>query len=483
MAIIFQILAAILALFFIFLTYMNTKTWRWLHVTVMFFVFAASMAFCFYAAMVLKTRAAWIKLHDDLERQVQTTTEQLDLIMRGDPKDIARTKPSVASLREDLGRTILDRGRVWRGCTPAFNADGTVTVSTVPPADPNLPAPPARKNNIAPKTILHVFREASQPNGMTLPAAYIGEFEVSAATDATATLFSTMPLSPDQVAAGRAGGTWTLYESCPADGHEWFAGQTNEQLAALLPGNPQDPQYQKLIESYVRDGQRGEETDPPENIWFEVKFLQPVTVPVDAPNAMTSFEAGAAEPLFPFNSDGQALLQRLRRAEEGKPAESVTFGPSLGQVPTAVLDQQTAEALVAEGKAEKVRPIFRRKLNDYEQKLHAIYLRMLDINSRGRQLTIDNQATVATTEKASQQAMLVEELKGKLNDDLAKARFEQAELKKYSDALDARLAAVQTQLSDLYKSNKAISRELVKLNDDLTREIDRRTRESTASNP
>ena len=44
-AIIFQVLGAVLALFFIFLTYMNTKTWRWVHVTIMFLVFVAASRF------------------------------------------------------------------------------------------------------------------------------------------------------------------------------------------------------------------------------------------------------------------------------------------------------------------------------------------------------------------------------------------------------------------------------------------------------
>ena len=55
-AIIFQVLGAVVALFVIFLTYMSTKTWRWVHVTFMFLVFVASFTFCIYAAMVLKTR-------------------------------------------------------------------------------------------------------------------------------------------------------------------------------------------------------------------------------------------------------------------------------------------------------------------------------------------------------------------------------------------------------------------------------------------
>src|SRR5215218_1385058 len=101
-AIIFQVLGALAALFFIFLTYMSTKTWRWLHVTATFFVFGATVAFCIYAAMTLKTRAAWIKLHDSLEKQLTTAQDELQKVSRGDLKDVEDKTPSVLSLREEL---------------------------------------------------------------------------------------------------------------------------------------------------------------------------------------------------------------------------------------------------------------------------------------------------------------------------------------------------------------------------------------------
>src|SRR5947207_2310791 len=127
-AIIFQVLGAVVALFVIYLTYMNTKTWRWVHVTFTFLVFAASVAFCVYAAMTLKTRAAWIKLHDNLEKQVAKTQAEVEQVTRGDPKDVEGKTASLFSVREELGRTILDRGRVWRGCMPSINRQtGAIT--------------------------------------------------------------------------------------------------------------------------------------------------------------------------------------------------------------------------------------------------------------------------------------------------------------------------------------------------------------------
>src|SRR5262249_50075651 len=148
----------------------------------------------------------------------------------GDLKDIEGKTESLIGLREEIARITLDRGRVWRGCSPAGlnRQTGAITVNTSPPPDPNNPAPVApKKNNIQPKTILHVFREGqtSQDSGPIVPVAYIGEFRVAAQpapTDTTITLEATMPLSPEQVQSAQAPGTWVLYETAPVDGHEWF---------------------------------------------------------------------------------------------------------------------------------------------------------------------------------------------------------------------------------------------------------------------
>src|SRR5262245_3002315 len=137
--IIFQALAALLALFVIFLTYMSTKTWRWVHVTFMFLVFVASFVFCIYAAMVLKTRAKWIKDHDSLESQLMKANDEIERTTRGDLKDIEGKVESLVGLREEIARITIDRGRVWRGCSPAGlnRQTGAITVNTSPQPDPN----------------------------------------------------------------------------------------------------------------------------------------------------------------------------------------------------------------------------------------------------------------------------------------------------------------------------------------------------------
>jgi hypothetical protein len=491
--IIVQGLAALVVVFFFILTYLNTKTWQWLHVTATFLVFAASLAFCVYAAMTLKTRAKWIKEHDDVEKRLATTSEELERVTRGDPLDVDGKTPSVYSVREDLARLVLDRGRVWRGCMPNINRQtGAVTVAISPPADPNNPtAAPAKKHNIADKTIVHVFREEIRPDPtnperpMVVPVAYVGEFQAAnPITDQTLTLQATIPLSQEQIATGQAQGTWSLYEVAPVDGHQWITGSLEERrnvfanaAGASFERIPQQ-QADKLVDSYVRDGtDEVKDTDSPENIWYEVKFTQEYEVTVDAP-VVASLDAE------PFNSEGQAVLEALRRGganpdEAGK----VKFGPAEGQIHTAVLDQQTAQSLIDRGVATLEKKIYRRPLNDYERKLRSINERITEINSRLRQLDLDKKSMITATEKANEQQAAIDELKGKINDDLTKVKYEVAELQKYSGALSDRLTAVQKELSQLYVSNKALARELARLTVEITEQADRRGREATARVP
>jgi hypothetical protein len=497
--IIFQVLAALVVLFFIYLTYMNTKTWRWLHVTMLFLVFVASFAFCVYAAMTLKTRAKWIKDHDTLEKQLADTERQLELTTRGDPNDVEGKTDSLFSLREQLARVVLDRGRVWSGCVPNINRQtGAVAVQTSPPADPNNPTPtPPKKHNIQAKTIVHAFREAEfrdpqNPEKVTIvPASYIGEFRATPINDQAVGLEPTMPpLAPEQLNAGLAPGTWALYETMPVDGHQWFVGEKPEQRAAAILGAAQvsgqfdraplpQPLLDQLIAPYVKDGQPATDTDPPENIWYEVKFDQEFELVVDAP-VVNSVDAE------PFNTEGQAVQPRLRRQDETpEDAGKVVFGPKEGQIQTAILDQQTVESLFERGicKREEAKKIYRRKLTDYERKFRSIKERTVEIDARKTQLDLDNKAMLAATAKAQEQQKLVEELKGKVNEDLGKVRYESTELEKYLTALGSRLTAVQTELSQLYRSNKAISRELAELTTRLTDEIDRRSGSATALAP
>jgi hypothetical protein len=465
--IIFQVLGVLLALFFIFLTYMNTKSWRWVHVTFTFFVFVASIVFLMYAAMALKTRSTWIRLHDTLAREVDKENRAVALLRDGDPNDL-EGKDSVTTARHELAREVIDRGRVWRETVPTIGADNSINVSTTPPVDPNVAAGAAAaptKNDIAKNAILYVFRETMDPaTGRKLPTSYLGEFRVEAATDTSVQLVPTLPLTQQQGQEIRTPNTtWTLYEVEPLDGYEFYAGLDEAALRNLLPQaamgvTPQ--KYEQILQQYVRTGQEATDTDPPENVWIELKFIKTHTVQVDAA-AMLETLSGS-----PYDTLGQAQIVKLAAGEAAE------FSP--GDI--AIFDKQTAEDLVASGVAEKVRLLYFRRLHDYEREFHLAYQRTTELANRLKDLQRDIDTIKLATDKANMQIALQEADKTKLNDDVEKAQFEQAELDKYAQALVAQLGAVRSRVNQLYRSNKALSKELTAITTRLTNEINTRSK-------
>jgi hypothetical protein len=466
-------LGVLLALFFIFLTYMNTKTWRWLHVTMTFFVFAAGVTFCVYAAMTMKTRLNWLKYHDEKQAAVDKVAAELELVTRGDIKDVEGKIQSITSVRAELARTILDRGRVWRQLASTPAADGTITLSTVPPQDPNAPAAVAPvPHNLKVKDVVFAFGETANADGIIVPSAYLGEYQVTAVAETSITVAPLLQ-SPEQAALARTpNATWTLFEVSPIDGHNWFAGLDEAALKALIPQPAGLPpaEYQKLIDQYVQDGKDTDETAPVENLWIEVEFTQAQQVPVDAASA-NSVDTN------PFDPNGLAVLDRVRRAKPGDAPASVDFEPG----DKAIFDKETADGLIGSGVAKLVRRIYRRRLNDYELRFHAIQARMIEIAGHLRTIQQDKAASEAFTAQALVQEKELKDKQTNLDDDIAKAKFERDELNKYSAALAARLATVQSELSQLYRSNKALSRELAETSARLIEENERKTKAATAS--
>src|SRR4051812_21305239 len=124
--VIVQILAVVAILFFCFITYMNTKTWRATHVTFLFLVFGAAMTFSVYASLILKTRKAWQKITKELVEREEKDEENVKLVIGG-----TSAAPGLVAWREALRREMIDRGRVWRDCA-------VTSVNKQPPAAGSL---------------------------------------------------------------------------------------------------------------------------------------------------------------------------------------------------------------------------------------------------------------------------------------------------------------------------------------------------------
>src|SRR6478672_10978735 len=100
--VIVQILAVVLILFFCFVTYMNTKTWRATHVTFLFLVFGAAMTFSVFASLIQKTRKAWQKINVELETRENKAAVAVKEELWGVKGDAS--KPGLAAWREAVRR-------------------------------------------------------------------------------------------------------------------------------------------------------------------------------------------------------------------------------------------------------------------------------------------------------------------------------------------------------------------------------------------
>ncbi|HUE71951.1 MAG TPA: hypothetical protein VMP01_13780 [Pirellulaceae bacterium] len=507
-ALIFQILGGLLAIFFIFVTVMNTKTWRWLHVTALFLVFAATIGFMPLAAMSLATQFNWTKAHATLTKRLDDTEKQYRDIVEGDPASADGVKTSLTHLRGEYSRFIIDRGRVFRQCVPTLNpADGTVTVQfplvaiapaagaaapgAAPPADPAAappadaaaaaaPAAPAGAQlSIKVQEVLYAFMELPSQTDppMALPVYYIGQFEVTAAAGQTLTLRRTLPAQP--VVPVELQGSWMLCETLPIDLHESFdfpPEQRDAELARLFPiatlqgmGVSQE-RYNRMLEEYRRDGQVAQETDPPENVWIRVEFLQDHSIVVDAGAPVSPITDQIFDPL------GQAQVPRLQR---GGPVE-------FKKGETAIFDSETANTLLNNGiakLAEGQPRIFRRKLNNYDNAFSSLNRRFRETNDAEVTVTRHMAEIQAALARTDEQITLLEADKAMLAVDLDKVAHERDELAKYQSTLQAKLAETRAELSRLYNANLQLQRELKEVSDRLTEEIEARVRQATASSP
>src|SRR5204863_2631141 len=109
-AIIFQILGVICALFFIFLTVMNFKSWRWLHALTTFAVFCAVVTFMVHASLVMKTRLAWIESVAKFKEANEKQEKNVLKVVSGDVADPASLVTSLTYYRNELARALVDRG-------------------------------------------------------------------------------------------------------------------------------------------------------------------------------------------------------------------------------------------------------------------------------------------------------------------------------------------------------------------------------------
>jgi hypothetical protein len=478
-----QIIGGVLALFFIFLLVMCWKTWRVLHILSALFVFAAACTFLAFASMVLKTHAAWRKPYETHKVAIEKQEVEQIKLLQGDLSAVQQGEESIRSARAKLNDEVLDRGRVWRECTPMAAVNPvTFKVRTVPASQPQGQA--SEPSGIAERMLLYVFAEKESKDGWKVPGYYLGEYAVTEATDTEVTVTSLLPLDPDQIQRIQQGGaTWALYEVMPVDSHEAFAemdaterrlvGMSKDALAEYFPNvfNWPPEQYDKFLDAFARFNRDVTDEDSPDDTWVLIKFLRKHSIPVDSDTPQSLLEGEARY----FDSSGRALEARLRRGDDG----NVTF--EVGD--SGFFDLDTANALIDDGVCEKVRPVYRRQLHDYARFFRETYYRHRELDESILRQRRDTEILVGLKNNVAAQAAAKQAEMDKLASDLVGFRTELNEITGYTQALTAKWEESRGRLSELYRRNLELSAELTQIQMQLADEINRRTAPAAAPTP
>ncbi len=394
---------AVLALLFLLLAYLSLRTWEVLHVVAAVLLFFATCGLLMMAAATLKVRQQWQRQYFEAKVGLETALQERQRLVQG---AYSGDQPilSVSQIRNEVRRTLADRGRVWRNLRLQDIGQGTITLDATNWGDldcqrvglesgeqllegePLAPeaavdengqpiAPPPRPLGLQSQSVVYAFQEipaatlpqplqqalyedshlaADDVRGLCkVPGVYLGQFTVSndpQADPSTITLTPAVAITEEQFnVLQNPDLTWALYEVMPVDSHEAFAGLTEQQITAIFLGQPGVPPEQttRLVEPFTRDGKLATEQDPPERKWMRVRFIKPQVVEVDAQPIPLPDE--------PYDPSGRAVEANLL---QGAPT---TFQEG----DEALVDFDTAEQWRVQGIVEPIEAVYRRDLRDY----------------------------------------------------------------------------------------------------------------------
>jgi hypothetical protein len=483
-----------LVILFIVTIVLSVSTWRAWHIVVACLTFLAAVGLVVVASLSQKTHNYWRKTHATVSQQLDDAKHEGIVLEHGDPTLVASPTPSVDDLQHRLNRSLMDRGRVWRRCTPGVPANNAIVISTVPPTATGEPGDPntAKPNGIAAKMVLYAFLEDANQ----MPIAYLGEFQVSDAQPAAVTLQPTMPLDGQQqalVAAQPA--RWTLYEMMPIDSHRAFSdedtvgktlddtkqpvfGPMNEQnlrgVFATVTGQPADsPLVTELVAAYVKDGSSvtaAEEGQFPDNIWKKLEFKKDHKERVDSNNPDSGMSGNY------FDPEGYAEVSRLRRGDEAAVRNGdIGLFPFMNDE-----DKRLVTGLTSSGICDDLGPYYARSLRDYEEGFHDSLDRFNQCMEATRRAQRDVDALKSTIVKTQEQTAYRQEEHSKLQQDAEGYTRDGAKLAELVAALESQKKSLREELSGLFQTNLALDQQLTEYNAKLTEEINRRAADVAA---
>lgn len=464
---------------FIYVLVVSARGWGWLHSILLSFLFIECWVLLIFSAGVHYRRVtATEEAFNNREAAEKALLETQTLLWGGfDTANSPETVSAVVPAQSMLRRMTADRGRVWRKLNLLQSVAGAyqldLSAADAGPAaedvaaDPLAEEPAAAAAPAAPSseslptgTIVYGFAEQLNEAEQPIPVYYLGEFAVKESQAGQVTLAPTLELTAGQqqhIASGSAT-NWTLYELLPLDSHdaftllgsqptdeEAFGTPDEETVRAMLANVPNDNDQQtEMINSYLRDGKPAEDSDPAEDVWVQVNVLKEYKVDVDSREIADATERGF------FDASGRSIDTRLKRGDDG--LVTLTTDSKGKRI---LLPQAVARPLIDSGVLELVRRVYVRPLIDYEEAfVHAIVRRSEVVAATA--LAQRDQSEVEKAMRALEEMSSFRQVeKQELSSDLGNYQREVIILEKAVAGAVAELAAMRTQIQQLYQSVQA----------------------------
>ncbi|GIX00193.1 MAG: hypothetical protein KatS3mg111_3525 [Pirellulaceae bacterium] len=460
----------------------SAKRWGVLHTILLSVLFIEAWVFVFFAAGVETTRVRFTQEAFKNKELAETAEARTQQLLYGNFDVTSLNLEAVIPAKGMLERTTADRGRVWRGVNfiqaagngyqLELTAEEPAAEELVDPTAEAAPAQPAAEasESLLPDTVLYAFGEEVNEEGIPIPKVYLGEFRVTQSQGGLVQLEPTLPLRASQTQAINSGAypTWTLYELLPLDKHEVFAapgsqpteeaifGRMDEEtIRQLFAGIADETRREQIIQSYLRDGQRATEQDPPEVVWVQVNILKNHEVEVDSQEVANANERGY------FDSTGRAIDVRLKRSEKGEKG-TVTLTPEMNDE-IIVLKAEAAQRLIDSGVAELVQRIYVRPLNAYLEAFKELQIRETEVDQTTRLVQAESQDIQDALQHAQQQIAFRQVESQKLTHDLNGYQQEIAVLEQEVQEAEQQTTSLKSRISQLYRTIQAYRKQLESL--------------------
>ncbi len=463
-------LLVVLLIGFFVVVWKAARDWRWYNIVAVCITMLLAVVFLFPTAGVLESRSAWHEAKEKFEKQAAEAHASNRRIKYGDSEDPSAGE-GVINLVQKLKQVGVEAGRRWRHLQMQNVANNNITlvraqqdaaVDGIPGADPADPADDAAAAGppqpLLPESlVVYGFAEQANTEQVLIPTFYLGEFRVVSSTPTQVTLTPTGPLEANQLQAisSRQARSWSLYELLPLDGHrafvaeesvptdENFFGRIDEELVRRLLENKVT---EATLQSYLRDGSRATQDDPPLSRWVKIEFEKNHGIEVDSPEQRGALDGGF------FDGNGRAVDGRLQRGEDGQ----VRFKKG-DQI---LVKEEAGSELIDEGVAKLIDRYYLRPLNDYRYILRRIRLRLTELANRTTELEFEKKVLEEAIAKTDAMLVVNQDIKLKLEYDLAQFQKEKTAIEDYFSKLRARVDKMRADMARLHQQNLALEQKL-----------------------